>query len=478
MNIEIMEEENKIKYIEEKLNALKESNEIKFWKINTNENRKYNIYVEKEYKVESILNSKTNSIRVEIFKEFEDGTIGSSSFNVTNLNKNDFETKLNDAIFICSNSKNKKFNFPNKDDEIYSDEDINYDNYYSKKFEESFNSNSLDLFFEKKLNLFRNIINSKNEELKELNLKVKLNTIEFLNSFNINGVKLSNGIDKKFKSNSFYMEFVITLIDLNSNKEFEYIVYKKINDIFYFNYESFFKESIKILLTSNSNLKISNLKGEVILSNSAASDFFNPDLTSNSVIGFALGRLKYMGISKFDIGEGIVKSKYDKLNININSTSNNSINKAFDEFGIPAKNIPLIENSKLKNFFVDLKYGSYLGLDPSGPFGNIEVGGGSLSEKELFKSIKKNSSKEIIEIVSFSSFVPDLISGDFSAEIRLGFKIDENGNKTAFKGGLFTGNIFKLLEEVQFSKEIYEGVGYRGPKYIKFINADIVGVDE
>jgi predicted Zn-dependent protease len=68
-----------------------------------------------------------------------------------------------------------------------------------------------------------------------------------------------------------------------------------------------------------------------------------------------------------------------------------------------------------------------------------------------------------------------MLSGDFSAEIRLGYKI-ENGVKTSFKGGLFTGNIFKLMEDIELSKEIFQEENYLGPKAIKFHKAEIVGM--
>jgi glycosyltransferase involved in cell wall biosynthesis len=90
--------------------------------------------------------------------------------------------------------------------------------------------------------------------------------------------------------------------------------------------------------------------------------------------------------------------------------------------------------------------------------------------EELIKDEDK-----IIEIVTFASFSPDMISGDFSAEIRLGYII-ENGIKTPFKGGLFTGNIFEISKEINLSNEKIETAGYIGPKQIKFFNANIIGL--
>ncbi len=71
-----------------------------------------------------------------------------------------------------------------------------------------------------------------------------------------------------------------------------------------------------------------------------------------------------------------------------------------------------------------------------------------------------------------------MISGNVSAEIRLGYIVKPSGEKIPFKGGLFVANLFKLLEEVEFSKEKIEKPGYYGPQVIKFHKAEIVGVDE
>ena len=96
-------------YYEEILNKAIKENKISNWKINTFENKKSNIYIQKNYKVESILNTSRKELVFTIYKEFED-QIGESSFTITesdNIEK--FESDLKDAMFICSHAKNKKY---------------------------------------------------------------------------------------------------------------------------------------------------------------------------------------------------------------------------------------------------------------------------------------------------------------------------------------------------------------------------------
>ena len=99
-----------------------------------------------------------------------------------------------------------------------------------------------------------------------------------------------------------------------------------------------------------------------------------------------------------------------------------------------------------KNYLADKQYADYLNVPPTGAFGSVDISGGTSSLDKMYNSYK---TLPYIEIVAFSSFVPNNISGDFSAEIRLGYIVvkDKQGNaiKTPFKGGLFTGNVFKLI---------------------------------
>ena len=87
-----------------------------------------------------------------------------------------------------------------------------------------------------------------------------------------------------------------------------------------------------------------------------------------------------------------------------------------------------------------------------------------------------------IEIIAFSSFTPNSISGDFSAEIRLGYHVskDKEGNikRKPFKGGMFTGNVFKVVKNMSLSKEIKQISGYRGPAAVLFDNAIVSGMGE
>jgi len=186
-----------------------------------------------------------------------------------------------------------------------------------------------------------------------------------------------------------------------------------------------------------------------------------------------MARWKHKGISKYKKGEYITKRPIigDKITITSNPLVPFNIEShPFDVDGIPGKQITLIKDGMFHSYLASKQYADYLKIEPTGPLGVIQIKLGSKSLSQLY-----SSKKTIYEIVSFSSFVPNDVSGDFAAEIRLGYMI-EGGRKTPFKGGMLTGNIFDLMSNAYLSKETEKMPGYIGPKALRFGNAVVSGI--
>ena len=150
------------------------------------------------------------------------------------------------------------------------------------------------------------------------------------------------------------------------------------------------------------------------------------------------------------------------LNHNINSMQ-------FDDDGIRARKLLVIKDGIFKNYIASKRFADYLGVEPTGPIGVFEMKHGSKSKAELYKP------KELMyEIVSFSSFVPNWVSGDFAAEVRLGYMI-KNNKKVPFKGGMFVGNMFDMMKDMWLSKETVKLPGYHGPAVIRFEKGIVSG---
>ncbi len=464
---QIQIQENKLNEYRELLEESINKNEISSFQIYTIKKRRNNIYVEKDYRIESTLKSNRDEVLFHVYKEFEDG-LGDSTFSLSESDDvTDFKRELKDAVFICSQSKSKKYTLPKNSDSFVSDKEINYDNFYDKEFISKFDSGELNLFIGEKIQVFKGLI----KECSNEKIEVKLNAFEFHSTVFENSIETSDNISKSYTKNTSYVEFVLTAINLENKKETEHVVYHKVNDLLKFDFEGFFKDSILTSIDTSKESKAPNHKGKVILLNTAVKDFFTPDLGMNAMIAHCSARFKYLGMSKYELGKEVVKSNLDKVTIYSNPLLKNSIGSGpYDDDGISSKRLLLVENSVFKSHFASKQYADYLGIEPTGPVGTIEVLSGEKSVNEL-----QSDSDVVFEIVTFSSFVPDILSGDFSAEIRLGYKI-ENGVKTSFKGGLFTGNIFKLMQNVELSKEQLHDETYLGPKAVKFHNAEIVGM--
>lgn len=427
---------------------------------------KNNIYLELDFKCESILNSQRKEFNITIFKNDKDFTYENDISILENEknNKKEIIKKIDLAISNLEFSKSKKWNLPKKNDIILDDKNIKYQNFYNKKF---LDDKNIEKFIMMQYKILKNLIIQTNKKIKSKGLELEFNSSEFFTSIRKNKILTSYELEKSSIKTSFYMELILSCNSIKSN--FEYVEYTSIEDIYKFNYEKYFKETLKTIIEKSSSTKSNNFKGEIILTKGAVSDFFNPDLRPNSLIFYLTSKSIYDKISNFKKGKNILKDvKKDKLDITINSLSNNSINIPYDGLGITSKKIKLVEKNKIKEVFSSKKYGDYTKNKPSGSFGEIEINTGVNKYKDLI-------SNDCVEILNFASFTPDEITGNFSCEIRFGY-VHKNGKKIPFSGGLFNGNIFELLKNCNLSSEKYLKKGFKGPKHIKFFKGEIVGV--
>lgn len=446
------------------LNKKVESKEIFSWQANFGLLKRNNVYITKDNKIESVLEGNREELGVTIFRDFDD-FIGESSFSVfLDATLEDFEKELNDAIYIAEFSRSKKYELPNSNDEMINDSHIDYSIFYNQDFINDFNEGVLDLKVKEKLERLYELISKENEK----GSRLILNSCEVFNKISENYIETYSGIKKNVTKTSSYMELIITGVK-EDESEIEHIVYEKINDFLTFDFEEFFKEQIKYVKDKILCVSAPNFEGKVVLSDFAAKDFFMPEPPNNKIIMHAFSRFKYLGISNFEIGKKIINEKFDSLTIFSNPLLElNLASVPYDNLGICAQKVCILKNNVLTNFLSSKQYADYLNIKPTGPFGCIQI----LPGKKTCNKLLEDKDK-IIQIISFAWFNPDIISGDFSAEIRLGY-IVENGKKIPFKGGLFSGNIMEVCKEVELSSDLQNKPEYFGPKSIKFHKAKII----
>lgn len=156
--------------------------------------------------------------------------------------------------------------------------------------------------------------------------------------------------------------------------------------------------------------------------------------------------MKYRKLSDWETGE-YVTEPLGKDRITVwarQSLPNSSSNCAFDSEGAPVRDCVLIEEGKAKNFVGARQYAQYLGLEDTFIPGNYEVCPGSESEEELREG-------SFLEIVEFSDFQVDAVTGNIAGEIRLGY-LHENGRVRAVSGGSVSGSMFDYAKTMRFSK--------------------------
>ena len=165
----------------------------------------------------------------------------------------------------------------------------------------------------------------------------------------------------------------------------------------------------------------------------------------------------YNKVSTFSVGDALQgAASGDKISMRLDPFLEGSTgSKPYDKDGLPLDTVELIRDGVLCRYWGDVRNSSYLDISPTGSIGNYVVNGGT-------KPIAEMKARPYLELVSFSAFDVDNVTGDFASEIRLGFYFD--GNETvAVTGGSVSGNIKKIHGNMRMSLERVQFNNYEGP---------------
>ncbi len=216
-----------------------------------------------------------------------------------------------------------------------------------------------------------------------------------------------------------------------------------------------------------------NYTGPVALRGEALANFICGDLvlTANSLfVTLGSAQAKFSRASQWEIGQSIFRGEVmgDPLTLWANRRlPYGTRSNCFDDEGVPAQRVGLIQDNKLTAFTASQRYADYLSVPVTGAFGNIEVAAGQTPEANLLAAPH-------VEIVSFSWFNPDAITGEFATEIRLGYLVDGE-RRTPFRGGMLVGNVLDALANVQWSRETGFYGDYQGPRSARFAQLIVAG---
>lgn len=128
---------------------------------------------------------------------------------------------------------------------------------------------------------------------------------------------------------------------------------------------------------------------------------------------------------------------------------------------------PLVEDGKVVNFTGSCDMTYYLGEDYRGNCSTFTVAPG----KESLEAYKKG---DYIEILKFSSFIFDPVTGDFGGEFRLARQV-QDGKAKYITGGAIAENFFKAQNRIHLSKELASHDYSTTPKAVIIDGVEVTG---
>ena len=380
----------------------------------------------------------STSYVLRIFND-HDGYRGDSA--ITILESDSIDDKLDEAIFAAGLVKNPPYQLPSSNvypSVVIKDEGLTWNN--------------------------QSILDNIREEAYSAIARcgVRLSSLEAYISERKIGLKTSKGCDVKREETLISIDMV--LISKDGKEESEKHVEctrRKLKDI---SFDSIIDENARFAMDSLKATPPETGEFPVVISKDALIPFFSP------FIFHASGNAKYKKLSRFEKGEYVSGKAGNRLALKgstIYPFGNNS--STFDEEGLPGNEVTVIEDGRFVRYWATKRFADWLGIEATGPFGNVIVERGETPVGVLLKG-----NGATYHIVEFSWMNPDPVTGKFVGEIRLGYKI--NGNRISpVKGGAVMGNVFEAMGEATFSKEgVFLG-SFIGPESIRFEKLSIAG---
>jgi predicted Zn-dependent protease len=192
----------------------------------------------------------------------------------------------------------------------------------------------------------------------------------------------------------------------------------------------------------------------------------------NYYLAHASARTVYNGMSTAKLGENIQGDdvRGDLVTLTLDPFMKNSTKSApYDADGFPVNSAKIYDKGILNMYHGDIRHCHYLNIEPTGNISNSIIEGGTYGVADFKKD-------PYLEVIAFSDFQMNALTGDFAGEIRLGWYFD--GISTIpVTGGSISGNIKELQKEMYLSKELQKDNSFVGPKIIKLLNVSVAGIE-
>ena len=180
--------------------------------------------------------------------------------------------------------------------------------------------------------------------------------------------------------------------------------------------------------------------------------------------------LKYRRISDWEVGKAVAENMTgDRITLRaVSSLANSSADVPFDEEGGAVTDRVLIRDGVAEGIWGHRQFCQYLGVEDGCLCRNLVVEGGKAPETEVRRG-------DWLEVVEFSDFHVDQMSGDIAGEIRLGY-LHRNGETKIVSGGSVSGRMADVIPTMEFSAETEQYDTFVIPRVTRLKNLSITGI--
>lgn len=295
---------------------------------------------------------------------------------------------------------------------------------------------------------------------------IRLSSAELFATTSEVNMRNSRGILASHSATEVFCDLVLLASDGTQNAEYQVMPQRRrLADL---HIEDIVQQSARCARDSLRVTHAPTHDGPVVISGEALVDLFAPLIFHSSA------RAAYQSTSRFSLGGSICGNQQiqgDRLTFISNALlPYGQASAPFSDEGVPGERITLIQDHLLRAWWAEQRYADYLNIRPTGSFANIEIPPGSHPVQDLLED-----GETVYHLVAFSWLNPDELTGDFVAEIKLGYRL-ERGQATPIKGGSLSGNLFEALTQTRFSQETQFTGTYIGPQALRFERLRVSGL--
>jgi predicted Zn-dependent protease len=178
----------------------------------------------------------------------------------------------------------------------------------------------------------------------------------------------------------------------------------------------------------------------------------------------------YEGISTLQLGKPAQGEaiRGERLNLALEpQLPNSDAMLNFDADGTWLRPATIIQNGIVQSYWGEQQYAYYLGIPATGLIRNTIFGTGARTMAELKR-------EPHLEVLAFSDFQVNPVTGAFGGEIRLGRYFDGQ-QVSAVTGGSISGNIQTVQGELFCSKERQTVGNFSGPQSLRLAEVTVAG---